>query len=341
MPSSAAPTPTRKVALFAGCFELFNDPASGRALVDVLAALGCEVILPDQRCCGLPAYTSGNRAAALHDIAFNVAAFAPLVDAGYDIVSGCPSCTLALREDYPGLLDSEPSRKVSRAAHDIHEYISRLLDKRLSSPCATVGSPDRALAVHPSPSTGEGGPSGPGEGVPLSFVGAVREPPGRLPFAVASSPLSLEGEGGPVPSGPVWAGPGEGVRVPHPSAALGASSSSDLSQLRLAYHAPCHLRALGCGAAPRELLERAGLKFALVNSTCCGMGGTFGLKQKNLSISNQIAADFLQRLRDARIDAVVTPCGMCKTQIAGATALRVYHPMELLAEVLKKDMIIS
>ena len=107
--------------------------------------------------------------------------------------------------------------------------------------------------------------------------------------------------------------------------------------MRLAYHAPCHLRALGLGEAPKELLERAGLKFQLVSATCCGMGGTFGLKQKNLELSNQIAAGLFRRLREARIEAVVTPCGMCKTQIEGGTGLRVYHPMELLAEVLKRS----
>jgi Fe-S oxidoreductase len=257
-----------KVALFAGCFYIFNDAAAGRALVDVLRALGCEVVLPEQRCCGLPAYTSGDRLAALKDAEFNLAVLGPLVDAGYDIVSGCPSCTLSLREDYPDLLNVEESRQVSSAVYDAHEYVARLLAEKPAQASSPI-------------------------------------PVGRL---LAAAEII------------------ESADAKHPP-------------YRLAYHAPCHLRALGLGAAPKELLERAGLKFHLVNTTCCGMGGTFGLKQKNLELSNKIAADFFKRLRDAHIDAVVTPCGMCKTQIEGQTGLRVYHPMELLANLLKEEMV--
>ena len=245
--SADAPALTR-VALFAGCFELFNDPAAGRALVRVLAALGCEVILPMQRCCGLPALTAGNRNAALRDMHFNVDILAPLVAAGYAVVSGCPSCTLSLKEDYPDLLPDEPAaRAVARAASDAHAFVERLLDRR----------PDLPVTGHP------------------------------------------------------------------------------FARLRLAYHSPCHLRALGQGSAPIRLLEKAGaLKFALANTTCCGMGGTFGMKDKNLDMSMAIGDAFFRRVKEAGIEAVVTPCGMCKTQIEGATALRVYHPMELLAGIL-------
>lgn len=238
----------RKVALFAGCFELFNDPASGRALVDVLAALDCEVILPEQRCCGLPAYTSGNRDRALKDMVFNVGVLAPLAEAGYDIVSGCPSCVLSLKEDYPAMLEgNDDAARMAAAVHDATDYVARLLAERSDVPL---------------------GPSG-------------------------------------------------------------------MSGKRLAYHSPCHLRALRLGNTPKTLLERAGLRFELVNTTCCGMGGAFGLKQQNLELSMKIAEPFFRRLKESAIEVVVTPCGMCKTQIEGATGLRVVHPLELLAEVLR------
>lgn len=240
----------RRVALFAGCFQIFNDPAAGRALVDVLAALGCELLLPEQRCCGLPAYTSGDRATALGDMHLNVSALAPLVAAGYDVVSGCPSCVLSLREDYPELLEGDAAAaKVAGATFDATDYVARLMDERGTA---------------------------------------------------------------------IGAAPGE------------------VARLRLAYHSPCHLRALGHGNTPRRLLERAGLRFELVNTTCCGMGGTFGMKQANLDRSRRIGEDFFRRLKEAGIDAVVTPCGMCKTQIEGETGLAVRHPLELLAAVLRK-----
>jgi len=40
----AAGEPVRRVAYFAGCFELFNEPQIGRAALRVLRALGCEVL---------------------------------------------------------------------------------------------------------------------------------------------------------------------------------------------------------------------------------------------------------------------------------------------------------
>ncbi|NIA22268.1 MAG: anaerobic glycerol-3-phosphate dehydrogenase subunit C [Anaerolineaceae bacterium] len=247
LPSSA--DAEHKVALFAGCFELFNDPASGRALIDVLAALGCEVILPEQRCCGLPAYTSGMFDAAGKDMQFNLARLGPLVEAGYDIISGCPSCVLSLKEDYPEALGQAEAGTMAAAVYDSNAYVAKLL---------------------------------------------------------------AEGDDLPQAAGPV-------------------------ANRRLAYHSPCHLRALGEGSTPKEMLERAGgIEFALVNSTCCGMGGTFGMKDRNLETSMKIAEDFFRRLKSARIEAVVTPCGMCKTQIEGGTGLRVYHPMELLAEILRE-----
>jgi len=240
----------RKVALFAGCFELFSDAAAGRALVNVLGALGCEVILPEQRCCGLPAYASGDRRAALKDMQFNAAALAPLVEAGYDIVSGCPSCVLSLRQDYPAMLDGDPcAARVAGAVHDAHAYVAQLLDER-----------------------------------------------------------------------------GTDVKV-----------ASAFAGMRLAYHSPCHLRALGEGETAKGLLEKAGVAFAVVNTTCCGMGGTFGMKDQNADLSMKMAEALFRRLRDAGVEAVVTPCPTCKVQIESGTGLRVYHPMELLAEALRAE----
>ncbi|MBN2584779.1 MAG: FAD-binding protein [Planctomycetes bacterium] len=247
-PLPSLPNPQHKVALFAGCFGLFNDPAGGRALVDVLAALGCEVVLPDQRCCGLPAYTSGMREAAMKDMKFNAAVLAPLVAAGYDIVSGCPSCVLSLKEDYPQALGDDAARTIAANVHDSNAYVARLLGERDDLP----------------------------------------------------------------------------------------RSEHSFADMRLAYHAPCHLRALGQGLVPQQMLARAGeVRFALANTTCCGMGGTFGMKDRNHAISMKIAEELFARLKAERIEAVVTPCGMCKTQIETGTGLKVYHPMQVLVAIMR------
>jgi len=104
---------------------------------------------------------------------------------------------------------------------------------------------------------------------------------------------------------------------------------------RLAYHAPCHLRAAGRGDQPRRLIERMlGLRFAVANDKCCGMGGTYGLKAKHAAVSEAIAKETFDRILASGAEGVVTSCGMCRAQLAQGTGLPVYHPMEILADVL-------
>ncbi|MCX5654867.1 MAG: anaerobic glycerol-3-phosphate dehydrogenase subunit C [Planctomycetota bacterium] len=238
------------VAYFAGCFELFNESDIARATLAVLGALGCEVIIPTQRCCGIPKISAGNVKGALKDMRFNLGVLAPLVEAGYTVTSGCPSCVLTLTDDYPELAqDDDRGRLVAEHTKDLHTLILDLdeasdgRDKDLFNP---------------------------------------------------------------------WNG------------------------RRLAYHAPCHLRAAGKGDVPRRLLEKMlGLKFVVTNATCCGMGGTYGLKSKNAETSALIAKEAFDRIKASGAEAVVTSCGMCRTQLAAGTGLPVYHPMQLLAEALK------
>ena len=241
----AAAAPAGRIAYFAGCFELFNESKIGRAAIGVLSALGCEVVIPEQKCCGIPRISAGDVKGAMKDMRFNLAQLAPLAEAGYTIASGCPSCVLALTDDYPELAQDDPrARAVAEHTVDVNVVAEKLL--------ADMGP-----------------------------------------------------------------------------------AASEWQTRRLAYHAPCHLRAAGRGEQPRRLLEKAlGLKFAVTNTTCCGMGGTYGLKAKHAAVSSAIARETIERIKASGAEAVVTSCGMCRTQLAAGTGLPVYHPMELLAETL-------
>ncbi len=248
---TAAPDgePALKIAYFAGCFELFNEPQIGRAALEVLTTLGGEVFVPEQRCCGVPRISVGDAKGALKDMAHNLDVLAALADAGYVIASGCPSCVGTLTEDYPDMAEGDPrAATVAEATRDVHEIVAELVRGR---PAADAGP---------------------------------------------------------------WAG------------------------RRLGYHAPCHLRVAGRGNLPKELLERTlGLAFAVTNDVCCGMGGTFGLKTKNAPLAEAIAEPVMQRFAEAGCEAVVTSCGMCRTQLAAGTGLPVYHPMEVLADALTRE----
>lgn len=117
-------TAKRRVAYFAGCFARFNDvTGEARAALKVLEKNGVEVLVPEQKCCGIAMITVGSEEAAKKNARFNVEVLAPLVKQGYEIVASAPSCALAIFEDYPRLLNSEEAHLVSQATKEIHQYL--------------------------------------------------------------------------------------------------------------------------------------------------------------------------------------------------------------------------
>jgi L-lactate dehydrogenase complex protein LldE len=103
---------------------------------------------------------------------------------------------------------------------------------------------------------------------------------------------------------------------------------------RLAYHDSCHmLRELGVADAPRKLLEASG--GALVElprpDLCCGFGGTFSVRQPEISVA--LADDKLTGAAGA--DALVTADPGCLMQLQGRSvrvgAIPVVHLATALA----------
>lgn len=107
--------------------------------------------------------------------------------------------------------------------------------------------------------------------------------------------------------------------------------------LRVGYHNPCHLKALGISREPVELLKLIpGLQVRVFQDRCCGLAGTFGLKKENYDLSIKIGEHLFQEIRESGVDRVVTSCGSCALQISQGTGLKVVHPMALLAEAYQK-----
>ena len=92
-----------KVALFITCFNDTLFPAVGRAVVELLERLGCEVEFPlQQTCCGQMHVNSGYE----HEATGLLERF-PRVFDGYDvIVSPSASCVAHVRERIPDVRDS-------------------------------------------------------------------------------------------------------------------------------------------------------------------------------------------------------------------------------------------
>jgi FAD/FMN-containing dehydrogenase/Fe-S oxidoreductase len=81
-------------------------PEIGRAAVEVLEAAGYEVVIPPKPvCCGLTWISTGQLGTAKNVIERSLKILAPYLAAGTPIVGLEPSCTAALRQDAPELLE--------------------------------------------------------------------------------------------------------------------------------------------------------------------------------------------------------------------------------------------
>jgi L-lactate dehydrogenase complex protein LldE len=86
----------------------------------------------------------------------------------------------------------------------------------------------------------------------------------------------------------------------------------------VAYHDSCHmLRELGIAEPPRRLLERSGARVAVLPrpDLCCGFGGTFSVRQPEISAA--MADDKLGGAEG--VDALVTADPGCLMQLRGRT----------------------
>lgn len=115
--------PVRKVALFASCLVNFQATDVGKATVQVLEKNGVQVVVPEQRCCGMPSFDIGDTQAIQQAARSNVASLYPLVAEGYDVVVPTASCSLMLKREYPELARDEKTKRVAERTFDVCEYL--------------------------------------------------------------------------------------------------------------------------------------------------------------------------------------------------------------------------
>ncbi|MFO8058736.1 MAG: FAD-linked oxidase C-terminal domain-containing protein [bacterium] len=78
----------------------------------------------------------------------------------------------------------------------------------------------------------------------------------------------------------------------------------------------CHYAAMsGTDHVGRVMQEVDGLSIVLVNQTCCGMAGTYGLKTENREVSEELADSLARSLQEAGPGTVISGCPLCRLQI--------------------------
>lgn len=239
-----------RVVYFTGCFSNYYDPEIGIALVEIMERNSIEVIVPEQKCCGMPMMANGNLEGARKNFNFNVKNLTEAASSKYKIITTCPSCNMMLKREGLPFFDSDNARSVSKNIYDASEYLLELYKK------------------------------------------------GKLDINFYEM------------------------------------------HIKVFYHNPCHLKVQNIIEAPLKLLKLIpGLEIVKVNTSCCGMGGSYGMKKQNFDRSQGIAKKIWEDVKASQADILVTECGGCGLQIRAGTGIKVLHPLILLNRAYKGSTI--
>jgi Fe-S oxidoreductase len=102
-------------------------------------------------------------------------------------------------------------------------------------------------------------------------------------------------------------------------------------------HGHCHQKAFGAMPAVSKLLGMIpGLKVETIETSCCGMAGSFGYEAEHYDISMKMAElDLLPKVRQAPAETLLIADGTsCRQQIADGAGREARHVARVLAEAL-------
>ena len=126
-PKPAGQADRRPVVYFVDTWVNYHTPEVGQAVVKVLEALGCEVLVPATVCCGRPLISKGllDEAKALAEE--NVGILSPFAEVGIPIVGTEPSCISVLVDELPQLVPRPTARRIAGCARNIDAFVADAL----------------------------------------------------------------------------------------------------------------------------------------------------------------------------------------------------------------------
>jgi glycerol-3-phosphate dehydrogenase subunit C len=231
-----------EVAIFSTCTGDSNFPSMPANAVRVLEKNGYAVVRPEQVCCGIPNIDGGDIEAAKEKARYNVASLVREVHAGRKIVVPGPTCSYALKKEYPELLGTDDARLVAKNTFDLMEFLEQLR---------------RAKTLHREFQKGFG---------------------------------------------------------------------------KVAYHAPCHLRAQKVGFPAARILSQLPDTTVETIQACSAVDGTWGMKAQYYEMGRRYARDLVQGVQGAEPSLVVSDCVLAAQRLRKETGQSVLHPIEALAD---------
>lgn len=105
------------------------------------------------------------------------------------------------------------------------------------------------------------------------------------------------------------------------------------------YHAPCQLRAHWIGRPAAEILRLIpGVRLIETTADCCGIAGTYGLKNEKYEIARKVGGGLFEEIRADPGARVACDSETCRWWIDAHTGVKSVHPVELLAEAYVAQM---
>jgi glycerol-3-phosphate dehydrogenase subunit C len=98
---------------------------------------------------------------------------------------------------------------------------------------------------------------------------------------------------------------------------------------KVAYHAPCHLRAQNIGYRSRDVLRLVADEVELVDA-CSGVDGTWGMQARFHEASLQVARKMLEAIERSGAEHVATDCPLAALRIEEGLGRKAVHPIVLL-----------
>ena len=105
----------------------------------------------------------------------------------------------------------------------------------------------------------------------------------------------------------------------------------------LTYHGHCHQKSTKKDHHAVGVLRRAGYEVDPLDSTCCGMAGSFGYEAEHYSMSKAIGSILFDQIDDSDGETVVAPGASCRGQLGDREGAEREppHPVEKVAEALQ------
>lgn len=114
-----------------------------------------------------------------------------------------------------------------------------------------------------------------------------------------------------------------------------AFSGSKPRVSRIAYHAPCHLRAQGAGRAGLDLLRMVpGLNVMDMDAGCCGISGSYGFKRGKYEIGMGVGEPLFAALKGSNAPLSASECGTCRVQMRHGGGIEAVHPISVVLRAL-------